>query len=99
RRYNGREPDGQRQHPFFRHRNISDDCQPLVTVAFHCGGTTTRPAPVDCVVSPFSAWSECVNGWQTRTRTILVRPRNGGRPCPHLTERQPCTDIAVDLCI
>ena len=79
--------------------NISDDCQPLVTVAFHCGGTTTRPAPVDCVVSPFSAWSECVNGWQTRTRTILVRPRNGGRPCPHLTERQPCTDIAVDLCI
>jgi uncharacterized protein (DUF433 family) len=46
--------------------------------------------PVDCVVSEWSAWSECVEGTQTRTRTILTPASNGGTPCPVLVETQPC---------
>jgi hypothetical protein len=64
---------------------------------------TPAPVPVDCVVSAWSAWtggtwSACVNGAQTRqetrTRTVLTQPANGGAACPALTEprtaTQPC---------
>lgn len=53
------------------------------------------PDPVDCVVSEWSAWvpgewSACSNGTQTRTetraRTILTQPANGGGACPVMTE-------------
>lgn len=47
--------------------------------------------PVDCVVSAWSEWGACVNGSQTRTRTILVSPENGGTSCPVLTEVRTCT--------
>jgi hypothetical protein len=56
--------------------------------------------PVDCVVSQFSdwtggAWSQCVNNTQsrteTRTRTILTQPANGGLACPALTETRTAT--------
>jgi len=59
------------------------------------GGDGGGGAPVDCVVSQFSdwtggAWSQCVNNSQsrqeTRTRTILTPPANGGLACPTLTE-------------
>ncbi len=46
--------------------------------------------PVDCVLSPWSAWSTCTNGQQTRTRTILTPPSNGGLACGPLTETQSC---------
>jgi hypothetical protein len=70
---------------------ISDICEPLRTVAFHCGGK------VDCVVSEWSNWSECRNGRQHRTRTVLVPPSNGGRVCPPLEEERDCREtVAVD---
>lgn len=47
--------------------------------------------PVNCVVSDWSEWSDCVNGAQTRTRTILVSPENGGTSCPVLSEVRTCT--------
>ena len=73
---------------------ISDDCEPLRTVAFHCGGS------VDCVVSDFSNWSECRNGRQRRTRTVLVPPSNGGQACPPLEEERDCrVTVAVDCVV
>lgn len=51
-------------------------------------------APVDCQVSNWSAWSACSatcgGGTQTRTRTVLVQPENGGQSCPALSETQAC---------
>ncbi len=47
--------------------------------------------PVDCVVSGWSEWSACTNGSQTRTRSILTPPSNGGAACPALSETQSCT--------
>lgn len=62
------------------------------------------PSPVDCAVSDWSAWSAgawsaCSAGTQsrteTRTRSIVTQPANGGAACPVLGETrtvtQPCT--------
>lgn len=49
------------------------------------------PAPVDCVLSAWSAWGPCVNGQQSRTRTVITPPSNGGSACGPLTETQACT--------
>lgn len=56
------------------------------------------PDPVDCVVGyngvvgDWSAWSPCVNSSQTRTRQVLIEPRDGGASCPVLSETQSCIE-------
>lgn len=54
--------------------------------------------PVDCVVSNWSAWSTCVDGSQTRTRTVVTQPQNGGASCPVLSETQSCA-MPVDCVV
>jgi hypothetical protein len=58
-----------------------------VTYNGNCEDSTA----VDCAVSGWSDWSECVEGSQTRTRTIITQPSNGGETCPVLSETQSCT--------
>ncbi|MFN4253882.1 MAG: T9SS type A sorting domain-containing protein [Saprospiraceae bacterium] len=52
------------------------------------------PCPVDCVVGPWSNWSNCTvscgGGVQTRTRNVVTYPANGGLPCPTLLEARAC---------
>ena len=53
------------------------------------------PCPVDCQVSPFSAWSECpsvcqFSPVQSRERRVVIQPRNGGRDCPSLHQERSC---------
>jgi hypothetical protein len=51
-----------------------------------------EPEPVNCVVSNWSEWSICsINGTQSRTRTIITSPSNGGTACPVLSETRICT--------
>ncbi|OXU26487.1 hypothetical protein TSAR_003613 [Trichomalopsis sarcophagae] len=50
---------------------------------------------VNCVMSPWSEWSECksCDGVQYRQMTIIVPPRNNGRACPLDTvEKRKCTE-------
>ena len=60
------------------------------------------PCPIDCIVSPFSKWSECehctviLNSTRTRERKILVEPANGGQRCPHLNETDLCPELGCD---
>lgn len=56
--------------------------------SFNCDGS---PISINCVVSDWSAWSECVSGYKTRTRTVITPASNGGTACPVLTETQSCT--------
>ncbi|WP_296683605.1 hypothetical protein [Flavobacterium sp.] len=55
---------------------------------FNCDGS---PISVDCVVSDWSGWSECIDGQITRTRTVITTASNGGAECPILTESQSCS--------
>lgn len=50
---------------------------------------------MNCKVSPWSAWSACSTtcgrGRREKTRSVLVQPSNGGRPCPRkLVKRKVC---------
>jgi hypothetical protein len=54
------------------------------------------PTPVNCVVSDWSAWSECVDGSQTRTRTVITPASNGGTACPVLTETRSCSIVCIN---
>lgn len=49
----------------------------------------------NCVMSDWTEWSSCVGlsesgGTQTRTRTIITEPMNGGLACGPLTETRAC---------
>lgn len=71
------------------------------------GGTTActgdgppPPPPVDCEVSPWSAWDDCSascgGGFQYRYRTVAVQPENGGNSCPPLSSSRACNPDACD---
>lgn len=65
-------------------------CVPL-TNQRSCGQVL---CPVNCQMSPFSSWSkctkECEQGLQSRTRSMLVKPKNGGTQCDATQEAQSC---------
>lgn len=49
----------------------------------------------DCIVSDWSSWGPCINGIETRTRTIITPASNGGAPCPpsnELIETRNCSE-------
>ena len=59
------------------------------------------PETVDWAWGDWDEWSECtvscgIGGIQTRTR-FCIPPKNGGHPCPSLTDQdtQPCN---IDRC-
>ncbi|KAG0445065.1 hypothetical protein HPB47_027704, partial [Ixodes persulcatus] len=66
----------------------------------------TVPCPVDCLVSEWSPWGQCLplirgapfpapeEGYRVRSRTVEVHPSSGGKECPHLKETESC-DRAV----
>jgi len=64
---------------------------PALTETISCN---TNGCPVNCQVSnwgPFTDCSaDCNGGIKKRKRKILVDPKNGGEPCPNLTESVPC---------
>jgi len=56
--------------------------------------------PVDCKMSRWSSFSkcskDCEGGAQSRTRSILVQPKNGGSACNTVQETRPCNTGSCD---
>jgi len=84
-------------------RNVvvpNDDCGikcPATEKYKRCG---QFKCPVDCEMSAWSGWSkctaECEGGLQSHTRSILVKPKNGGMACNTAEESQACATQSCD---
>jgi hypothetical protein len=53
----------------------------------------STPVPVNCVVSAWSVWAPGPVGFETRTRTVLTAPANGGTACPALSETRSVSQV------
>ncbi|XP_033646460.1 thrombospondin type-1 domain-containing protein 7B-like, partial [Asterias rubens] len=51
----------------------------------------------DCVMTTWSAWTQCSStcspATRYRTRRVLTTARNGGQECGELSESEPCTEL------
>jgi hypothetical protein len=58
------------------------------------------PCPVECGLSHWSTWGkcskECGGGVQSQTRSLEVKPKNGGQACDALMQSQPCNTGSCD---
>jgi hypothetical protein len=56
--------------------------------------------PVDCLMSRWSGWSkcskDCEGGVEERTRSILTKPKNGGKGCGAVSDGRPCNTGSCD---
>mmetsp|Transcript_130844 Transcript_130844/g.317830 ORF Transcript_130844/g.317830 Transcript_130844/m.317830 type:complete len:996 (-) Transcript_130844:110-3097(-) len=71
-------------------------CPPLERQK-RCG---QKKCPVSCSMSAWSGWSkctkECESGVQAKTRSILVKPKNGGTGCDAVQEERDCNTGSCD---
>jgi len=79
---------------------LNDDCGikcPIAEKFKRCGQYL---CPIDCHMSAWSGWSkctaECEGGLQSQTRSILVKPKNGGELCNTVEESRPCNTMSCD---
>lgn len=70
---------------------------PTLQKEMRCG---QYPCAVDCDMSTWSGWSacsaDCGGGVQGRTRSVLVRPKNGGEACNTPEEARACNTESCD---
>jgi len=78
----------------------NDDCGvqcPRLSLYKRCG---QFHCPIDCDMSAWSGWSkctaECGGGLQSHTRSILMKPKNGGMACNTVEESRPCATGSCD---
>jgi len=59
-----------------------------------------RKCPVDCEMSEWSGWSKCTadceGGVRSRTRSLMVKPKNGGISCNTAEETEACNTMSCD---
>jgi len=59
-----------------------------------------KKCPVDCVMSEWSGWSKCTadceGGVRSQTRSLLVKPKNGGTACNTAEETEACNTMSCD---
>lgn len=52
--------------------------------------------PIDCVMTAWEAWSDCIDGVRSRVRHVHSYPSCNGAPCPEcLVEKDVCTSPPV----
>jgi hypothetical protein len=59
-----------------------------------------KKCPVDCEMSEWSGWSKCTadceGGVRSKTRSLLVKPKNGGIACNTAEETEACNTMSCD---
>jgi len=59
-----------------------------------------KKCPVDCLMSQWSGYSkctkECESGVQAKTRSVLIKPKNGGMGCDAVQEERSCNTGSCD---
>jgi len=59
-----------------------------------------KKCPVDCEMSEWSGWSKCTadceGGVRSQTRSLLVKPKNGGISCNTAEETEACNTMSCD---
>jgi len=59
-----------------------------------------KKCPVNCVMSEWSGWSKCTadceGGVRSKTRSLLVKPANGGIACNTNEETEACNTMSCD---
>ena len=59
-----------------------------------------KKCPVDCLMSAWSGWSKCTkdceSGVEGKTRSVLTKPKNGGKGCDSVQEERPCNTGSCD---
>jgi len=59
-----------------------------------------KKCPVDCLMSEWSGWSKCTkdceSGVEGKTRSVLTKPKNGGKGCDAVQEERPCNTGSCD---
>ena len=73
---------------------------PLLTESRTCNDDACVGEPVDCVISEWGPWSECVAGSadQSRSRSVVTSASNGGSACPSELV-QTRTSVCVVDCV
>ena len=71
----------------------------MVETAEHLVIQGLRPDPVECMVTPWSAWVSCSKtcggGTKSRRREIAQQPLHDGEACPVLEGERACN---TELC-
>jgi len=77
-----------------------DDCGikcPATSKQIRCG---QYKCPVDCMMSDWSGFgacsAECEGGVKSQTRSVLIKPKNGGKSCDSPEESIPCNSFTCD---
>jgi len=59
-----------------------------------------KKCPIDCEMSEWSGWSKCTadceGGVRSRTRSLIVKPKNGGMACNTAEETEACNTASCD---
>ena len=59
-----------------------------------------KKCPVDCLMSQWSGWSKCTkdceSGVEGKSRSVLTKPKNGGKGCDAVQEERPCNTGSCD---
>jgi len=59
-----------------------------------------KKCPVDCEMSEWSGWSKCTadceGGVRSQTRSLIIKPKNGGMACNTAEETEACNTMSCD---